>query len=103
MGYIKHNAIIVTSWGDDINKAKIKADKIFGEEFVSEVIESKVNGDKSFFIPPDGSKEGWESSDEGDMNRAEFVEWCKGKSIDYIEISYGGDEPELAHLVNHNK
>ena len=103
MGYIKHNAIIITLYdGDKYNQVIEEAKSVFGEEMVSDSVTSIMNGFKSFFIGPDGSKEGWDHSDDGDENRAKFIEWCKGKSVDYVEVSYGGDEPKLSHIVNHN-
>ncbi len=84
MGYIKHNAIIVTSWdGDKIAEAHKKAREIF--EWVSEISPSAINGYRSFFVPPDGSKEGWPESFNGDNDRKEFIKWCK--STEYADGS----------------
>jgi hypothetical protein len=33
------------------------------------IMHSPVNGYKTFFIPPDGSKEGWGPSNDGDEER----------------------------------
>jgi len=101
MGYIRHHAIIVTSWSDKhIEHAYSQAVEIFGEA-VSPIVNSKHNDYGSFFIAPDGSKEGWEESDEGDDLRERFVEWLNhhryddGSSpFDWAEIQYGDDDKQ---------
>jgi hypothetical protein len=72
MGYMKHNAIIVTSWEEEkFLQAYNKATELFGE-MVSNIVNGTINGYKSFFIPPDGSKEGWVESDYYDKLRSDF-------------------------------
>lgn len=62
MGYVKHNSIIVTDYKDDrIITIHKKARKMFGVH-VSDIVASELNGYCSFFIAPDGSKEGWDFS-----------------------------------------
>ena len=97
MGYIRHHAIIVTSWDDDILKqahdyAKMKF------PVVSDVMVSGMNGFCTFLIPPDGSKEGWEESDKGDDRRIDMIEWLNNhtyedgsSSFDWAEIQYGDE------------
>ena len=58
MGYMRHHAIVVSSAYVNLNNARSSARKFNLNP--SQIIESRVNGYKSFFIPPDGSKEGWE-------------------------------------------
>jgi len=98
MGRIKHHAIIVTAGSDDeITRIHAKAFEMF-EHLCSEVIDSKINGYSTFFIAPDGSKEGWEDSDHYDQQRSEFKKWISrydGYSAEVVEIYYGGDEPDL--------
>src|SRR5262245_53808179 len=105
MGYIRHHTIIVVSgyhdpsdkdrkWDDGrLVKAHDKAKEIFGNR-VSEIIEPQVNGECSFFVGPDGSKEGWNASEEGNQQRAKFIEWLRSNSalyLDWIEVEFGGD------------
>ena len=90
---------------------RAKAQDIFGSEMVSDIVESKINGYVSFFIAPDGSKEGWDASDLGDSRRKEFIDWSKNVDIEgekdgdtyfkYAEVMYGDDNGE-AEIVNHN-
>lgn len=77
MGTIRHNVIVCTFW--DIDRAKIchqKAQEIFGS-YLSEITKPATNGYCAFLVPPDGSKEGWQESDDGDKRRAEFTTWLK--------------------------
>lgn len=105
MGYMKHNAIVVSSWNEKhIKDARISAINIFGVGLVSEIINSKMNGYLSFFVAPDGSKEGWDESNQGDTNRQKFIKEIDVEDfyVDWAEVSFGGDEANIAHLVNHN-
>ncbi len=108
MGYMKHNAVIVTGWNrDQLNEAHSKAKEIFAEKFkddafikdasrlVSEVVSGITNGQDSFFIAPDGSKEGWDTSRMIDEARDEFQTWLLNHPknySDYIEVRFGGDD-----------
>lgn len=115
MGYIKHHTIVVVSW--DKEKLKVvhrKARKVFkkhlphAENLVSEIIRSSINDYHSFFVAPDGSKEGWFNSDWGDEARKEFVEYIKSlayedgsNSINFVELFFGEDDGE-AEILDHN-
>ena len=79
--------------------ARRKASKIFGDEHVSELIETHLNNVVSFFVAPDGSNEGWDDSDKGDDNRDAFIEWLESLRYDdgssplaWAEVQYGDDE-----------
>jgi len=108
MGYIKHHSIVVTTSIDELIKsAHEKAKEIFGTT-VSEIIQSKINGYKSFFVAPDGSKEGWGESDTGNDNRKAFIDWCNAQayedgsnSLSYCEFFYGEDNG-YSEIVSHN-
>lgn len=97
MGYIRHHAILVTSWQDEaIEKAHNYADGMLLNP--SNIVTSDINGYRSFFIPPDGSKEGWENSDHGDKGRDCFIEWIGtqayedgSSSLVWAEVQYGDE------------
>lgn len=97
MGMIIHHAIVVTSWDKKLlRKAHDKAEKVFVN--VSNIVDAYCNGYSSFFVAPDGSKEGWEDSLNGDARRQLFIRWIKsqayddgGNSLEYVEIEYGND------------
>ena len=108
MGYIKHHTIVVTGWQDEkIKEAHLKAKEVFENNFenepyekpfasrlVSEIIQGLTNGQSSFFIAPDGSREGWATSDNGDNARKEFLDWLlkSDNYCDYVEVIFGGDD-----------
>ncbi|MFA5772741.1 MAG: hypothetical protein WC974_08445 [Thermoplasmata archaeon] len=101
MGYNRHNAIIVTSYDEKkITEAQQKAETILSD-LVSPIIESRCNNFMTFFVAPDGSKEGWSDSDIGDIQRNLFTKWLdeqryddNSTSIDWVEVQYGDDNYE---------
>lgn len=121
MGYMRRHAIIVTAFNEkDIERARAEALRIFGQErpvpayvprglkwkpeleigMVSTVVQGVANGELSFFVGPDGSKEGWAHSDEGDSRRAEFVAWLRrpNSMCYWVELFYGDDGGDAAIL-----
>lgn len=101
MGYIKNHAIVVTATYDNwIEKAHAKASEIFGAQ-VTPVSPESINGSRSFLVPPDGSKEGWGESEQGDARREQFKAWLRAQRYEdhssplaWVELSYGGDDDE---------
>lgn len=101
MGHIRNHAIIVTAtYGDYIQQAHAKAREIFGDN-VTEISPEATNGSRSFLVPPDGSKEGWSESEQGDNRRKLFKEWLRSQAYDdhstplhWVELRYGGDDRE---------
>lgn len=98
MGYIRHNAIVVTTWkAEGARKAIEKARELCCQVAVQGA--ESINGYTTFVIVPDGSKEGWDASIEGDKRRNEFVKWISeqcyedGSSwYEWAEIAYGNDD-----------
>jgi hypothetical protein len=105
MGYMRHHAICVTSWdGDRLAEAHQQARNLCGE-LVSPIIPGNINGEHSFFVAPDGSKEGWSTSDEGDLNRAALIDFMRqeryaGGYLDWVEVQYGDDERETRIIAS---
>ena len=105
MGYMAHNAIIVTSWNHEgIEQAAKKATEL--GLLVTPVSAEGVNGYKSFMVCPDGSKEGWAPSNEGDIKRSEFRDYLNSvtyedgsSSMEWVEIRYGSDD-DAASIVD---
>lgn len=114
MGYIRHHAIVVTAGHSDIKKIHDVAIGIFDEEDitvggaagsrVSLIIGPRVNDTSSFFVAPDGSKEGWEVSEISDDQRHEFITYLNSVECDgnpaWVEIGYGHDDQEV-FVTNH--
>lgn len=98
MGTIQHNAIIATtglsehaeplqSW---INNLPDEERKLFSR------YPSWINGYVTFFLAPDGSKEMWETSDQGDKLREKFKARLKEDNYEdesspwsWVEIGFG--------------
>lgn len=102
MGYVRHDAVIVTTEGyregglPDIEAFK----QTLPEEWRRLVIgpvESAVNGTFSYAFLPDGSKEGWGTSNDGDRYRQQFRELFRtayedGSSADdVVTVAFGAD------------
>jgi len=105
MGYMRNHCIVVTCYGSTdgdmpIIDAHKKAIELF-QHLVSNIVESTCNGMFSFFIAPDGSKEGWDTSDYGNCQRDNFIKWLRDKSYDWAEIQYG-DEEGITKVIRHS-
>ena len=105
MGYVVHHAIVVTSWNRDLI-VKAHALAAFFYLNPSKITDPGINNYVSFFVPPDGSKEGWQESEAADKNRAAFKKYLRtlqyedgSSSIEWFEASYGGDD-RLAQIVD---
>lgn len=102
MSNIKHNSIIFLSWREeDVKEVIEEAVKVYekhkdgSSSLISGLIPTITNSGLSFFIAPDGSKEGWDTSKCIDNAREELLDWLKGNSdnhTDYIEVRFGGDD-----------
>lgn len=106
MGYISHNAIVVTS-SDQTILAKVMAWAIDLKMAVSGVVTSPMNGYRSFLVAPDGSKEGWHDSDLGDQRREALIAYFKtlryadgSSSLEWAEVDYGSDD-NTALIAHH--
>ncbi|HSN16443.1 MAG TPA: hypothetical protein VLT61_17545 [Anaeromyxobacteraceae bacterium] len=105
MGTVHHHAIIVTTWDKaGAEAAHDEARRIFSD--VTDICEASVNGYLTFFIPPDGSKEGWGPSDAGDERRDRFCEWLHAQRYEdgsnrfaWVEVGYG----ELGYRVTRHR
>lgn len=98
MGYIRHNAIVVTSW----RSADIEAAANYAASIGLLVIgpsDEVVNGYRTLLVCPDGSKEGWNESNDGDRRRCDFRIWLDkrghedgGNPLEWVEVAYGYDD-----------
>src|SRR4051794_14384713 len=99
MGRFRHDTIVVTGYTDSVKDAQAVAIGAFWstEAAVSEVTLPGVNGYTSFFVAPDGSKEGWKASDDADAARQGYTAWLDTRpELDWVAVTFGGDEPEIA-------
>lgn len=100
MGYMRHHGIVVTSFSDEKIREAHKAAKNTGLTLTN-LVRSPVNGYSTFFVCPDGSKEGWWDSDNGDSQRGSFIKWLEGERYEdgstifaWAEIQYGDEDGE---------
>ncbi|ATN88863.1 hypothetical protein [Acinetobacter baumannii] len=98
MGYMRHHAIVVTSWDQKL-LAEAHAKAVELGACVSPLVNGHINMYQSFLVAPDGSKEGWDTSDEGDAQRAALVEWLDAQRYDddstclsWVEVQFGDEE-----------
>lgn len=105
MGYMRHHAIVVTSFDNStINSAWITAIGIFGDR-VTNLTDRQTNGFQTFCVGPDGSKEGWQESADGDTQRDVFIDWLRAARFDdgssllsWVEVQYGDDDHATTSL-----
>ena len=118
MGYFRHKTIVFTSWNFDYlkevrDKGILIYERVFKEggypcephKMFSNFTGSIVNGQTSFFIAPDGSKEGWEASKLSDEAATELLKWLDNNEenyTDYTYISFGGDD-KIARVLDNTK
>lgn len=107
MGWDRHHAIVVTAFREsDINSACEMAHTLFHPNQVSPIQKAPINDWWTFFVGPDGSKEGWSDSDAGDEARTTFIGWlrlCESAGdfyVDWAVLQYG-DDAGVCKVVSH--
>lgn len=125
MGYIKHHSLIVSSWNlEAMEKAHQVVEGILKEygaphsngtaadasALLTPLAPYIVNGGASFAVLPDGSKEGWGDSDNGDAARDRIAEWLDAQAYDdgsnvydWVELSFPGDVSGDALVTRHGR
>lgn len=100
MGYVRHHAIVVTSWNKEKIPLAVELARKLGCQVLGPSIEV-VNGYTSILICPDGNKEGWSDSAKGDERRYVFVKWLRSQvhedgsgPFEWVELAFGADGPE---------
>ena len=108
MGYMRHHAIIVTADTDRIRPAFNRAVSLFGG-LVSALVPAAVNDYRTFIVAPDGSKEGWDVSDDHDRKRHAFIDWINGQRwadgstpYKWAEVQYG-DDAGVSYVPRHSE
>lgn len=106
MGFIRHHAIVVTSWDEErLTKAFDMAQEL-GLQVIGPSPQA-FNHYRSFMVCPDGSKEGWAESDAGDERRERFCTWLHAQAVidrgtyyKWVEIAFGSDDAD-ALITDH--
>jgi len=118
MGYMRHHALVITGSDYPESKKIIRKvhrmskdraiDYVGTSKIVSPLMYSPLNGYLSFFIAPDGSKEGWQESELGDSMRDSIIDFIDSFTyedgslcINYTEVFYG-DEEGRSEVERHN-
>lgn len=117
MKNIQHHSIIVTCNDKEslalvrnevlrLYKSNMEAKN--SNQLVSPILDSLINKFCSFFIAPDGSKEGYDASEDGNRIRKKIVEFLNSlaeadgsNSIKFVEVSFGNDAGTAA-VENYN-
>lgn len=97
MGVINHNAVIATTWSDkEFNRVGEWIGNLTREQRALFVTNKNQFGDVTIVMTPDGSKEGWEDSNECDKIREEFTTLLESRACEdgsnawkYVEVSFG--------------
>ncbi len=117
MKQYKHHAILITARDRKLmDELKIKTKDFFlkgmqaktGYKLIGEIIPSIIGEFYTMVIFPDGSIEGYETSEEADKIRAKIIDAIKeinqkkgSQEISYAEVSYGsGTEPAAIENTN---
>jgi hypothetical protein len=99
-----HHAIIVSSdIPSSLKEAYHEAMRIFGTG-ISGIHYHKYNGGASFYIPPDGSSEGWAESQAGDTRRDEYLEFlaalrAREAWVQWVEVRWADEYGGLPDVV----
>jgi hypothetical protein len=99
MGVEHNHAVIATTWNSESYQAVVLwvkefedpeqvSDHCFKHLFVG--VNSKVNNKHTVILTPDGSKEGWDVSNDGDRLREAFIAKLKETgNWEWVEVGYG--------------
>jgi hypothetical protein len=108
MGLIQHNVIVATTWDA---KLAVKFEFYLAAldiPWVKSV--APWNGYITFFVGPDGSKEGWAESNNADTTRNKIVARLAEDNYeddsspwDWIEIGYGELGPQIVRTNTRDK
>jgi hypothetical protein len=111
MGYISHHAMVVTGYrheeADETFQAVYEKAVDLFEDLVSPIIPTKRNGFQSFLIAPDGSKEGWDLSNEYNEKRKILGNFIDAQAYDdgsndiqFVEVGYNEEYEAFIERTN---
>jgi hypothetical protein len=110
VGYIAHHTVIVTGHAGFGRLAEVHelAKEIFVNTscVVTSILGPVSNGTCFFYITPDGSKEGWADSAEGDASRSVFFTQASQIEDHYchiLSLRFGGDDSHRTEVEYNNE
>lgn len=98
MGYMRHDAIVVTSSHRKAIKEAADEARRLGLEVLgpSDTVMNRVS---TFMVCPDGSKEEWDTSNAFDAKRADYLNYLNGvryednsSCLSWVAVSYSPDD-----------
>jgi len=93
MGMITHDAIVFT-FGELEPAQRLRETAIDLGLQCTNVVVSRSNGYCSFLVIPDGSKDGWETSDRCDLARAKLL--AIADRCEWVHVRYSDDHEYVA-------
>ncbi len=94
MGTIIHEIASVTSWCEEhLTQARDFAATLFEENLISEILDSRMNYQQTFFIATSGSKLGREEQEKHTENLRRFTDWLSQSDLycDFVWLEYGSE------------
>lgn len=113
MGYIRNDAVVAIVYkpfpdekhvGFLAHMAALRSE--MGERYEHLLVGpiQGVNCVETWFFAPDGSKEGWQDSNQADVFRAKFVEIVlRTEYPDLVHLRFGGDDRETTIVTTTDK
>ena len=116
MRNIQHHTIVITCNDRNVLESiREKAIQLYksdmeasnGSKLLTEIHESLINSYFTFFVIPDGSKEGYDASDDADIIREKLIAFIKPLALSsdyhlsYVELTFG-DDTGKAVILNHH-
>lgn len=90
MGMITHDAIVFT-FGELEPAEKLRDTAIRLGLQCTSIETSKANGYCSFLVVPDGSKDGWPTSDQCDIARNQLLLLTDSNQCEWVHVRYSDD------------
>ena len=102
MGYMKHEALVMTTWREDRRYIFDAFRDAMPDEFRGLLvgpIDAPMNGYVSWAFLPDGSKRGWDHSEKAHDLRVALAKLCDEEGIDWSWVYFGGDDEDKRHVT----
>ena len=94
MGYVAHDTVLIETVGEEREARIVAFRESLPERWRTLLIgpiPGLVNSTSFWAFMPDGSKEYWDTSDEGDVHREAFLSLLDEMRVDYVHVRWGGD------------
>lgn len=111
MGYVKNEFVVAylpnhsPGFAEAITRiAKLGQDEEFGCTISGRAVLAVNQGPITVTLGPDGSKQGWDTSDRGDVFRQRFIEAAKlCEYANILHFQMGGDDCETKILYQNDE